>query len=101
MVCTELALARQTAPRGIKISFAAGLMQALTAISVVLVAALVLKAAAIGMTQTTDWFLIFSYALVAAVGVWLLWTKATGRRHRHHGHIHMVMPRTIIADQCA
>ncbi|MGH6991192.1 MAG: nickel/cobalt transporter, partial [Stellaceae bacterium] len=57
-----------------------------TAITVVLVAAMILKATAIGMTQTTDWFLIFSYALVAAVGAWLLWTKATGRGHHHHAH---------------
>jgi nickel/cobalt transporter (NicO) family protein len=40
------------------------------------------------MTQTTDWFLIFSYALVAAVGAWLLWSKITGRGHHHHAHAH-------------
>jgi nickel/cobalt exporter len=87
VITSYLLVARQTARRGIVISFAAGLMQALTAITVVLVAAVILKATAIGMTQTTDWFLIFSYALVAAVGAWLLWTKATGRGH-YHGHVH-------------
>ncbi|MEJ2623948.1 MAG: hypothetical protein P8Z80_05230, partial [Pseudolabrys sp.] len=79
VITSYLLVTRQTARRGILISFVAGLMQALTAIAVVLVAAVILKATAIGMTQTTDWFLIFSYALVVAVGAWLLWSKATGR----------------------
>ena len=88
VITSYLLVTRQTARRGIVISFAAGLMQALTAIVVVLGAAVILKATAIGMTQTTDWFLIFSYGLVAAVGAWLLWSKLTGRGHHHHGHDH-------------
>jgi nickel/cobalt transporter (NicO) family protein len=88
VITSYLLVTRQTVRRGILISFAAGLLQAVTAITVVLVAAMILKATAIGMTQTTDWFLIFSYALVAAVGAWLLWSKATGRGHHHHGHDH-------------
>ena len=88
VITSYLLTTRQTARRGIAISFAAALMQGLVAIAVVLVAAVVLRATAIGMTQTTDWFLIFSYALVAAVGAWLLWTKATGRGHHHHAHGH-------------
>jgi nickel/cobalt exporter len=86
VITSYLLVTRQTARRGIVISFAAGLMQAVTAIVVVLGAAVILKATAIGMTQTTDWFLIFSYALVAAIGAWLLWSKLTGRGHHHHGH---------------
>jgi nickel/cobalt transporter (NicO) family protein len=88
VITSYLLVTRQTARRGIVISFAAGLMQAVTAIVVVLGAAVILKATAIGMTQTTDWFLIFSYALVAAVGAWLLWSKLSGRGHHHHGHAH-------------
>jgi nickel/cobalt exporter len=88
VVTSYLLVTRQTARRGIAIAFAAGLTQALTAIVVVTGAAVVLKATAIGMTQTTDWFLIFSYAMVAAVGAWLLWSKLFGRGHRHHGHAH-------------
>jgi nickel/cobalt exporter len=88
VITSYLLVTRQAARRGIVIAFAAGLLQALTAIAVVLGAALVMKATAIGMTQTTDWFLIFSYALVAAVGAWLLWSKVTGRGHHHHGHVH-------------
>ena len=88
VITSYLLVTRQTLRRGIAISFAAGLTQALTAIVVVLSAAVILKATAIGITQTTDWFLIFSYGLVAAVGAWLLWSKATGRGHHHHGHGH-------------
>jgi nickel/cobalt transporter (NicO) family protein len=50
-----------------------------------LVAAVALNATAIGMTRTTDWFEIISYALIVAVGAWLVWSKATGRGH-HHDH---------------
>ena len=88
VITSYLLVTRQTARRGIVISFAAALMQGLVAITVVLVAAVILRATAIGMTQTTDWFLIFSYALVAAVGAWLLWSKLTGRGHHHHAHDH-------------
>jgi nickel/cobalt exporter len=89
VITSYLLVARQTVRRGIVISFAAGLLQALTAISVVLVAAAILHVTAIGMKQATDSFLILSYALVAAVGAWLLWSKATGRGfHYHHGHDH-------------
>jgi nickel/cobalt transporter (NicO) family protein len=92
VITSYLLVTRQTARRGVVIAFAAGLMQALTAIVVVLGAAVVLKATAIGMTQTTDWFLIFSYAMVALVGAWLLWSKLTGRGHHHHGHAHAHEP---------
>ena len=87
VVTSYLLVTRQTVQRGILISFAAGLAQALTAIAVVTGVAIILKATAIGMTQTTDWFLIFSYALVTAVGAWLLWSKLTSRGHHHH-HSH-------------
>ncbi len=100
VITSYLLAQRQTARRGIVISFAAALMQGLVAIAVVLIAAVVLRATAIGMTRTTDWFLIFSYALVAAVGAWLLWSKATGRGHHHHAHAHEHGPRPR-APPCA
>jgi nickel/cobalt exporter len=85
VITSYLLVTRQTVRRGIAVSFAAGLLQALTAISVVLVAAAILHVTAIGMKQATDSFLILSYALVAAVGGWLLWSKAFGHGHHHHG----------------
>jgi nickel/cobalt transporter (NicO) family protein len=86
VITSYLLVSRQTVKRGIIISFAAALMQGLTAITIVLVAAVFLRATAIGMTRATEWFEIMSYALVAAVGAWLLWIKVTGRGHQHHAH---------------
>jgi nickel/cobalt exporter len=88
VITSYLLVSRQTVKRGIVISFAAALLQGLTAIAIVLVAAVFLRATAVGMTRATDWFEIVSYALIAAVGAWLLWIKATGRGHHHHAHAH-------------
>jgi nickel/cobalt transporter (NicO) family protein len=87
VITSYLLVSRQTVRRGIVIAFAAALVQGITAIAIVLVAAVVLKATSIGMTKATDWLEIVSYALVALVGAWLLWAKLTGRSHTHaHGH---------------
>ena len=92
VITSYLLVSRQTVKRGIVIALAAALMQGLVAIAVVLVVAVVLRATAVQMTRTTDWFEIVSYALVAAVGTWLLWSKTLGRGHRHDrahaGHAH-------------
>ncbi|HEY2138148.1 MAG TPA: nickel/cobalt transporter [Xanthobacteraceae bacterium] len=86
VITSYLLVSRQTVRRGIVISFAAALMQGLVAIGIVLIAAVGLHVTAIGMTRATDWLEIISYALIAAVGAWLLWSKATGRGHHHHHH---------------
>jgi nickel/cobalt transporter (NicO) family protein len=88
VITSYLLASGQTVKRGIVISFAAALMQGLTAIALVLVAAVMLHATAVAMTRATDWFEIISYALIAAVGAWLLWVKITGRGHHHHHHEH-------------
>lgn len=82
VITSYLVASHQTVRRGIVISFAAALMQGFTAIAIVLIAAVLLRTTAVGMTRATDWFEIASYALIAAVGAWLLWIKATSR-HRH------------------
>jgi nickel/cobalt transporter (NicO) family protein len=87
VITSYLLASHQTVRRGIVISFAAALMQGFTAIAIVLIAAVFLHTTAIGMTRATDWFEIGSYALIAAVGAWLLWIKAAGQ-HRHHSHAH-------------
>src|SRR5690606_18996777 len=74
--------------RGIAISFGAAFLQALTAVAVVTVAAVIFRATARTMTGATQWIEIASYALIALVGAWLLWAKATGRGHYHHHHHH-------------
>ena len=88
VITSYLLVSRQTVKRGIVISLVAALLQGLTAIAIVLVAAVLLRTTAIGMTRATNWLEIISYALIAAVGAWLLWIKATGRGHHHHVHAH-------------
>jgi ABC-type nickel/cobalt efflux system permease component RcnA len=88
VITSYLLVSRQTVKRGIVISFVAALLQGLTAIAIVLVAAVLLHTTAIGMTRATNWLEIISYALIVAVGAWLLWIKATGRGHHHHVHAH-------------
>jgi ABC-type nickel/cobalt efflux system permease component RcnA len=83
VITSYLLVSRQAARRGILVAFAASFLQGFTAIAVVLVAAVVLRATAMGLTRATDWFAILSYALIAAVGAWLVWAKATGRGHAH------------------
>lgn len=87
VITSYLLASHQTVRRGIVISFAAALMQGFMAIAIVLIAAVLLRATAVGMTRATDWLEIASYALIAAVGAWLLWIKAV-RRHQYHAHNH-------------
>jgi nickel/cobalt exporter len=93
VITSYLLVSRQTVKRGILIALSAALMQGFVAIAVVLVAAVIMRVTAVQMTHATDWFEIMSYALVAAVGAWLLWSKIAGRGHHHvhdhsHGHAH-------------
>ncbi|BCP55055.1 nickel/cobalt efflux system [Kaistia sp. 32K] len=74
--------------RGVVISFASALAQAVTAILVVSIGTLVLNVTAVTMTRATDALEIASYALITLCGAWLLWTKLTGRGHSHAGHDH-------------
>ena len=88
VISAYLVSSGETAKRGIALSFMAAMVQAVTAVVVVGILAIVLRATAMTMTQTTDWFEIASYALVAAVGAWLLWSKTFGGGHHHHHHFH-------------
>jgi nickel/cobalt exporter len=74
--------------RGVLISFASAFVQALSAITVVLIGSIALRVTARSMTVATEWIEIASYALIAAVGAWLLFAKITGRGHHHHHHSH-------------
>ena len=78
----------ETAKRGIALSFLAAFVQAVSAVLIVTVAAVIFRVTAVTMTRATDWFEILSYALVALVGGWLLWTKTLGGGHHHHHHHH-------------
>ena len=80
----------ETVRRGIALSFLAAFVQAVSAVVIVGVAAVIFRVTAVTMTKATDWFEILSYALVALVGGWLLWSKTVGGGHHHHHHHHHV-----------
>jgi nickel/cobalt transporter (NicO) family protein len=83
VITSYLLASRQTAKRGILIAFGSALLQGLTAITIVLIATVVLRMTSIGLTKAADAFEIASYALVAMVGAWLLWSKLMRPGHAH------------------
>jgi ABC-type nickel/cobalt efflux system permease component RcnA len=64
--------------RGIVLSFASAMLQALVAVAIVGVAAALLEATARTMRQIVDVIEILSYGLIAALGAWLVWSKGRG-----------------------
>jgi nickel/cobalt exporter len=88
----------ETWRRGIVLSFASALLQALTAILIVGIAAALLGATAKTMGDAVRVIEIVSYALIALVGARLLWVKGrafiaawrtkSGAHHHHHDHGH-------------
>jgi len=78
----------QTARRGILLALASSLAQAVSAVALVGVAAIVLRMTSIAMTDTTRVFEIGSYGLIVALGLWLVWTRVLGHGHHHHHHDH-------------
>lgn len=94
---------RQTARNGALLALASSLIQALVAIVMVAVLALVFNATAATMNEATRWLELASYALVTLLGLWLVWVKAVrpllrraGARghaaHDHSAHDHAVTP---------
>src|SRR5215813_1017832 len=100
----------ETWTRGVVLSFASALLQALVAVAVVGLAAALLNATAATMGRAVNVIEIVSYSLIIAIGVRLLWVKgraflallhtlhrpaAVGAAvtprphdHAHHGHAH-------------
>ncbi len=87
--------------RGVALSFAAAFVQALSAIAIVGVFTVALRATSMAMTQATFTIEVASYALVTAIGAWLVYAKgaallrpapaiahahAAGVAHGHHHH---------------
>jgi len=109
VISSYLVANEETWKRGITLSFASALLQALVAVAVVGIAAALLGATAGTMSRAVWWIEIVSYALIAAMGARLLWVKgraflrewaamrapksvgaaatAHGPDH-HHGHDH-------------
>ena len=90
----------ETWKRGIVLSFASAILQALTAIAIVGIAAVLLGATAKAMGNTVRVIEIVSYALIIMIGLRLLWVKGRAflnllrphqyehHDHDHHGHDH-------------
>lgn len=87
---------RQTARNGALLALASALIQALVAIVLVAVLALVFNATAATMNQATRWLELASYALVTLLGVWLVWIKAIRPllRGRRQGAVAGTVPAT-------
>ncbi len=78
VISSYLVANRETARRGIVLSFASALMQSLVAVAIVAVCAWLLNATAQTMCGTERVVEIASYALIAAFGLRLVWTKGGG-----------------------
>jgi nickel/cobalt exporter len=103
VISSYLVANQETARRGIALSFASALMQSLVAVAIVGICAVLLNATAKTMCGAEKTIEIASYALIAAFGARLVWTKgggfmralqvrppalATAGRLHHHGHDH-------------
>jgi nickel/cobalt exporter len=102
VISSYLVANEETARRGIVLSFASALMQALVAVAIVGICAWLLNATAQTMCGAERAIEIASYALIAAFGARLVWTKGGGffralqARHpvqamahaHHHDHDH-------------
>jgi len=105
VISSYLVANQETARRGIALSFASALMQSLVAVVIVAVCAWLLNATAKTMCGAEKAIEIASYALIAAFGFRLVWTKGGGfigalqaprpaavlaaaAHHHDHGHHH-------------
>jgi len=101
VISSYLVANNETWRRGVALSFASAIVQSLTAIAIVGVAAILLGATAKMMGNTVRVIEIVSYALIILIGLRLLWVKGRAflhllrppahehaHHHRAHGHAH-------------
>lgn len=104
VIASYLVANRETARRGIALSFASALMQSLVAILIVGISAWILNATAKTMCKAEGAIDIASYGLIALFGLRLIWVKGrtfiralqaaqpvpaiAGLPHDHHDHGH-------------
>jgi ABC-type nickel/cobalt efflux system permease component RcnA len=86
VISSYLMASGESVRRGIALSFLAALVQAASAILIVLIGTIMLRVTATTMTAATDKIEIASYALITLFGAWLLWAKLRGGDHHHHHH---------------
>src|ERR1700682_6470966 len=126
VISSYLVANQETARRGIVLSFASALMQSLVAVVIVAICALLLNATAKTMCGAEKAIEIVSYALIAAFGARLVWTKGGGfiralqaprpalamasagpghghdhhHDHHHHHHDHQGPERHVHDEHC-
>jgi nickel/cobalt transporter (NicO) family protein len=95
VISSYLVANNETWRRGIALSFASAILQALTAIVIVAIAAVLLNATAHAMGNTVRIVEMVSYALIVLIGLRLLWVKGRAflhllrpASHDHHEHAH-------------
>jgi nickel/cobalt transporter (NicO) family protein len=108
VISSYLVANEETWTRGVVLSFASALLQALVAVAVVGIAAALLNATAATMKRAVDVIEIVSYSLIILIGLRLLWVKGrafiatlrtlhrpaavgaavTPAHHHHHDHAH-------------
>ena len=97
VISSYLVANNETWRRGIVLSFASALLQAVVAIAIVGIAAVLLNATAKTMGNAVRVIEIGSYALIVLIGLRLLWVKGRallhllrpgGHDHHAHGHAH-------------
>src|ERR1700686_5369974 len=95
VISSYLVANNETWRRGVVLSFASALLQAVVAIAIVGIAAVLLNATAKTMGNAVRVIEIVSYALIVLIGLRLLWVKGRALwhllrpgAHDHHGHAH-------------
>ena len=95
VISSYLVANNETWRRGVALSFASAILQALTAIAIVGIAAVLLNATAHVMGNTVRVIEMVSYALIVLIGLRLLWVKGRALLHLlrpsvhdRHGHTH-------------
>lgn len=99
VISTYLLANESAVKRGIVLAFLASFVQGLSAISLVAVLAVLLDMAGLRVTAAVGTLESASYALIALIGLWLLWSalrgflrprdgSAAGQHDHHHGHDH-------------
>lgn len=93
VISSYLVANEETWKRGVVLSFASAFMQALVAVLIVGIAAVLLGATAGTMSEAVRWIEIVSYALIALIGLRLIYVKGRaflaalrGEGDHHHGH---------------
>jgi nickel/cobalt exporter len=95
VISSYLVANNETWKRGVILSFASAILQALVAIAVVGIAAALLGATAKAMGNTVRVIEIVGYGLIVLIGLRLLWVKGRAllallrpAKHHHHHHDH-------------